>query len=66
MIKAYFEYDETLVCSCCKDNNGIHYNLHIFHDSEYANEDPEIPVWCSNCEIDVTLVDPNELEEEDE
>ena len=65
MIKGYFEYDETLVCNECEDNNGLHFNFHVFHESEWANADPDIPVWCSNCDMEPKLIDPDELEGND-
>ena len=64
MTIATFDYDETRVCDTCYTNDGIHYNLVLFHGGERFHDDPDCSAWCDHCFQDCSLIDTYEIEDE--
>ncbi len=54
----YFQYDPTLVCSKCRTNEKVHYNLFVRHGNSYPEFDPECERWCENCFMEPEMVKP--------
>ena len=44
-----FDWDETLVCESCGENDLIHYNLVIKHRRLKVYDDPDCSHWCERC-----------------
>jgi hypothetical protein len=44
-----FDWDETLVCESCGENDLIHYNLVIKHRRLRVYDDPDCSHWCERC-----------------
>lgn len=60
MIKAIFEYDESLVCGKC-GSLDVHYNLYVSQGEHYIESDPDAPVWCNRCESETDLIEPSDF-----
>ena len=65
MTIATFEYDETRVCESCHTNDSIHYNLFVMHGRAYFMDDPDCAAWCERCEQECSLIDVDDIEEEE-
>ena len=65
-IDAVFSYPKDMVCSRCKTNDKIHYNLFIFHGRQNFHDDPECAAWCENCHVECELEDRSEDEHHEE
>ena len=65
-IDAVFSYPKDMVCSRCKTNDKIHYNLFIFHGRQNFHDDPECAAWCDNCHVECELEDRSEDEHHEE
>ena len=50
-------FDDQKVCSSCLTNDAIHYNLVVFPARGRAEDDPDCPVWCSNCECEAVMIE---------
>jgi len=51
------EYDSSLVCSECGENEFIHYNYTCFHNGEVRRDDEG--VWCDSCNMNVEMIEPS-------
>jgi hypothetical protein len=60
-MKAKFHYDQEAVCQQC-GGQDVHYNCYVEHGDKWFESDPDIAVWCRDCEAETSMVSAEEFE----